>query len=471
MEAKIEVISRELIKPSSPTAVEKKELTLSLLDQLQPARYIPLLFFYKRNPCDSKIYGDKYTSNATFHLKQSLSDCLTKFYPLAGKLNPGHCSINCDDSGALFVEAKINIGLSEAVHDVPYEDFGKYLPLEPYLQSEDEDGECRLKSEMMVLAVQITWFACGGNVVGVCILHNVADLMSCLTFMNSWAALNRGAGEGGTTNFSTPNFNIGTQMFLPLKHVIPSQNHLEAKKVWKRFVFDNNMLTNLKKIATTSPSSHEVKVKDPTRVEVVSAFIWKHFINVMLAKNQDDAATTLMSRIWHLVNLRRRMSRLLALPSTEFPFGNFLTCAVASFTSEEIQEEGITYANYGDLVWRTRDSIKKIDEDYVVKRVVPFVKKMATNGVGHLQPPPTTTVTERVFSSWLRFPIYEVDFGWGKPVSVGPTAAAFGDGNVVYLISTRNEEGIEAWISMSEDDFGLLPDEFLSLATTDFFQI
>ncbi|KAJ6917582.1 hypothetical protein NC652_019805 [Populus alba x Populus x berolinensis] len=46
------------------------------------------------------------------------------------------------------------------------------------------------------------------------------------------------------------------------------------------------------------------------------------------------------------------------------------------------------------------------------------------------------------FSSWCKFPFYEVDLGFGKPVWVGTGA---------FLLDTRDGEGIEAWVTLSEE--------------------
>lgn len=55
-----------------------------------------------------------------------------------------------------------------------------------------------------------------------------------------------------------------------------------------------------------------------------------------------------------------------------------------------------------------------------------------------------------VFSSWSRFPFYQTDFGFGKPIRVCPAAAPIK--NTVILMGTKSGDGIEAWVTMAEDD-------------------
>ena len=71
-------------------------------------------------------------------------------------------------------------------------------------------------------------------------------------------------------------------------------------------------------------------------------------------------------------------------------------------------------------------------------------------------------------SSWCRFPMYEVDFGWGKATWVSTTAFPFK--NVVILMSTSCGEGIEAWLNMLEDDMPSFQSNHrhLSVAAKDF---
>ncbi|CAI9118875.1 OLC1v1020502C1 [Oldenlandia corymbosa var. corymbosa] len=456
MEAKIDIISRELIKPSRPTPIDRRGFPLSLLDQSEPPAFIPILFLYQKQLPNSKIDLDP--SKRTLHLKQSLSECLSEFYPLAGKLRPDdELSVDCDDSGVLFVEAEVNVSLAEAVNNAPFESFGQYLPFDPYI-NEGNDDEA-------LLAIQITWFGCGGCAIGVCLFHRVADLISLITFMNSWASENRGDSTKSSMKL-TPNFDLGRQLF-PMPEfpiILPPVALKEGKKVCKRFIFNKEKLTELKELAISSPSSSSL-MKNPTRVEVVTAFIWKQLIKLEQAKNRGTANKETTSRIWHVVNLRSRISSLVALPSDEFPFGNHIILGPASFTSSKNQDE--TDDDYGDLVPLTSNAIRTINEDYVLNRAVPLMRGLLNSSVTEQLNHQKTMASDWLFSSWCRFPIYEVDFGWGKPVSVGPVGTP--GFNVVALKSTRNEEGIEAWISMLEAEFALLPDEFLSLAAADYF--
>ncbi|ONI30186.1 hypothetical protein PRUPE_1G235900 [Prunus persica] len=49
MKVEVEVISKEIIKPSSPTPDHLRYLQLSFLDQLAPPVYNPFVLFYEFN--------------------------------------------------------------------------------------------------------------------------------------------------------------------------------------------------------------------------------------------------------------------------------------------------------------------------------------------------------------------------------------------------------------------------------------
>lgn len=54
------------------------------------------------------------------------------------------------------------------------------------------------------------------------------------------------------------------------------------------------------------------------------------------------------------------------------------------------------------------------------------------------------------FTSLCKFPLYDPDFGWGKPTWVGSPALTFK--NLVVFMDTKTEDGIEAYVSLTGED-------------------
>ncbi|CAB4264178.1 unnamed protein product [Prunus armeniaca] len=50
------------------------------------------------------------------------------------------------------------------------------------------------------------------------------------------------------------------------------------------------------------------------------------------------------------------------------------------------------------------------------------------------------------FSSYCRFPLYDSDFGWGRPTWVGSPALTYK--NLVLFMDTKEGGGIEAYVSL-----------------------
>ncbi|KAM0056710.1 putative vinorine synthase [Helianthus debilis subsp. tardiflorus] len=76
------IISREIIKPSSPTPSHLQTYNLSWIDQGIPHIYIPLILFYPNKEDCSLTADDKARK-----MKNSLSQSLTQYYPFAGRLH------------------------------------------------------------------------------------------------------------------------------------------------------------------------------------------------------------------------------------------------------------------------------------------------------------------------------------------------------------------------------------------------
>lgn len=103
-------VHTSFIKPSTATSNENEWLSLSRLDMLFLTFYTPIL-------CTFTLSEHKFGSAARVvqHLRDSLADVLVPFYPLAGRLvtKDGPPRIHCNDAGAVFTEASVDVELAE----------------------------------------------------------------------------------------------------------------------------------------------------------------------------------------------------------------------------------------------------------------------------------------------------------------------------------------------------------------------
>ncbi|KAL8088504.1 epi-neemfruitin B 7-O-acetyltransferse L7AT-like [Apium graveolens] len=436
---KVQVISSENIKPSFPTPQHLRTFKLSLLDQLIPAPYAPIVVFYPNN--DGARHSD--VQQRLVLLKESLSGTLTRFYPLAGVIQD-ELSINCNDQGAYFAFAEVKSLLSDFLNNLNLQSIQHFLPCENSF-----DGSA---IGARVTNIQVNVFQCGGIAIGLCISHKIFDGAALSGFLKCWAATASGSGNAVYPDFIAPSIFPADDLWLrDTSMVVWGSLFKKGKCATRRLVF------NPSSIATLKADASGLNLKYPTRVEVVSAFIWK----CAMAATEKKCGSKRPSFLTHVVNLRKRIAPTLS----DFSLGNLIWIASAKCkaTCEQLRLDG--------LVNEVRRGIHKINGDFVKKMRGdngPAVMSKSLQEIGNFGS--KTGVDYYGFTSWCKMGFYEADFGWGKPVwasSVGLNSEVFM--NLIILMDTKCGEGIEAWVTLDEQEMRILEQDLtlLSLASWD----
>ncbi|KAK7846629.1 acylsugar acyltransferase 3 [Quercus suber] len=170
--------------------------------------------------------------------------------------------------------------------------------------------------------------------IGVCLSHKVGDAATMASFINDWATMTRNP-DGKLS----PEFNLASMFPQGDLPILPEAVTKEGNSFSKRFVFDASKIAALKAIVGD-------KVKNPTRVEVVTALIYK--------------------------------------------------CAFSASRSSS----------------------------------------------GSTKP-----------TLWCNFPLYEADFGWGKPIWV--TVARCAINGAILLMDARSGNGVEVFVTLEEQDMAV----------------
>ncbi|XWS39765.1 hypothetical protein CRYUN_Cryun18bG0082600 [Craigia yunnanensis] len=141
--------------------------------EIAPPTYASFIFFFPADSCISTSSKDERLEK----LENSLSEVLTSFYPLAGRIDQDSNAIDCSDLGAEYLEAQVNANLNQLILE---EIDGKLLKhLVPFPNE--------LVFTPTVLAVQINKFDCVGLAIGTSLSHKFADGYTIFTFINGWA--------------------------------------------------------------------------------------------------------------------------------------------------------------------------------------------------------------------------------------------------------------------------------------------
>ncbi|ONK71189.1 uncharacterized protein A4U43_C04F5800 [Asparagus officinalis] len=313
-----QIISRKIIKPSSPTPQHSQSLRLSLLDQSAPQIYTHIILFYSFNTTTHPL------DQIPLKLQNSLSQILTHFYPLAGKIKQSPSNtlyVDCNDEGVEFVEARTESDLDSFLLDPPIGELNNLLPIKV--------TEFRWVDDPL-LAIQLNIFRGKGLAIAISMSHLIADGISIALFLKLWADVTRGI----NLNISeTPKFDA-FEVFPPqsrfINRPLPEYTTKHDNVVIKRFVMSSQAIQKLRK------GDHD-QTQEPTRVEAVSELIMR-----CLKRMRMDANCMMIT-----VNLRKKMA---SSKLSDNSFGNLWINVDASG-----QE-------------RVRSAVRRVDEGYVRRR-------------------------------------------------------------------------------------------------------
>ncbi|XP_076935710.1 limonoid 21-O-acetyltransferse-like [Bidens hawaiensis] len=421
MNATHTIVSREMVKPSSPTPSHLRTYNLSETDQRTAHTYMPIILYYPNNEPCSLSADDKVRV-----LKKSLSQSLTKYYPFAGKLHtPTMPYIDCDDEGVVFVEAKNDSQMNMSQHISEENDTvgqlyvdGMFWPNSPHIAS--------------LVGVQVNHFVCGGIAVGVTLSHRVGDACTAVSFVSHWASVARyGSTDHKEVLPLTPHFiqSPATANLLPLLDTSALSPSKCSEPVTRKFVFPNSKLIDLKNKVITEGGS-TLSIKNPTRAEVLTCLLYK----TTLAR----ASSFKPYFLFFPANMRSKF--VPKLPQTTV--GNYVASILISTQHE-------TETSISVLVSKIKD--QKIELDRVQN--VQLVHQRTDWIVSSLFNGEVENVVNRTFlvPSFCGTPYHKFDFGWGNPAVASMTLRSVNPSGAV-LMDTPNGDGIDAWVTLDKHD-------------------
>ncbi|CAN1167120.1 Stemmadenine O-acetyltransferase [Linum perenne] len=440
----VSIISVDKIKPFSSTK-DLKQFKLSMLDQIMPCSYTPLIHFYPNH--DRRSVSAK--------LKSSLSKTLNPFYPLSGRLNDANTIVHDFDEGVPFTEARVRgQSLVDFLRPPKLELLHRLLPVEPFaIANSSDDGP--------QVAVQLNTFDCGAIALGLSFSHKLIDGATLGKFLKTWAANSRP--NVNAANSPALDFVSGSSIFPPLlqQHDDDDNNDKDNdddeeeeqmtrhRTSTRRFVFDNEAISALR-LSTRSP-----KVEYPSRAEALSAFVWKHAMRA--ASSAAVPGSPRLQSFTLPINMRSLDGRLSPRSVGNLVYPLLVSC-------EDLDEK--------KMVSVIRKGIAGIDGSDFSPASVPG-QFAALAGV--IQQEQQLLVS----SNWTGFGFNNFEFGLGEPVWTAVagdadenSTHAFARDSLVVLKEagarrSRNNNGIEAWITLRRDVMAVFESdpEFLKFAS------
>lgn len=418
----LHVISRSgtsIIKPASPTPENFKVYHLPLHDRMMPNIYIPAIFFY----ADINKAAD-HKSTVSNLLKNSLSETLTKYYPYAGRLRPSGSSVDCNDEGVHFVEARIGCKLAHVLEKDPAKEDEQGLGhLFPPLAIWDKLSNEKCSS---LVLVQLNHFICGGIAIAVGFSHRIGDALTLLSFVAYWAGLSRHSFDHQKLLHVCP--------YIVSDHEQSHDNDSNTfnvsfpEKHWitKNVVFHNSNIARLK---ADVEIRHKLQGKDEpnyTRNELVTALLYRC---VVAAAATSNGGAYIKSVLCQTVNIRP----LLDPPLPQTSVGSFINYNnIATGTENETELH--------NLVERIREGKLQLRRNKGMDEIIaarPFEEFEKMNRI-------------YLVSSICNFPLYKIDFGWGRPVKA--TIVDMPVVNSIILMDTPSGDGIEAIVGLEEKE-------------------
>ncbi|ESQ52695.1 hypothetical protein EUTSA_v10016586mg [Eutrema salsugineum] len=425
----VTIISRSRVFPDQKSTLVDLKLSVSDLPMLS-CHYIQkgCLFTRPHLPTHALLS----------HLKHSLSLTLSHFPPLAGRLSTsedGHVFLSCNDAGADFVFADANsVHVRDVIGGIDVPDVVKEFF--SYDRAVSYEGHHR-----PILAVQVTELI-DGVFIGCSVNHAVTDGTSLWNFINTFAEVSRGVEnvtrkpdftresvlisqavlkvpQGGpkvTFNENEPLreriFSFTREQILELKSMVNKKRNwtvingvevLGKQSNDKLNGKENGKLTEMleslfgRNDAVSKTVSKTVDTVEISSFQSLCALLWRA---ITRARKLPSSKTTTFRMA---VNCRHRLSPKL---EPEY-FGNAIQSVPTFATAGDVLSR--------DLRWiadQLNQNVAAHQDGKIRSVVADWEANPRCFPLGNFDGASVT------MGSSPRFPMYDNDFGWGRPVAV-----------------------------------------------------
>ncbi|KAF5197579.1 Spermidine hydroxycinnamoyl transferase [Thalictrum thalictroides] len=423
----ISIKCSQTVKPNEPTP--NVQLRLTVCDHVKPWSHTSTVYFYQQ------VLKNRFAS-AVETLKSSLGDSLVHYYPFAGRLKwigEGQLEVDCNEMGAEIIEAESEAKIEDYGDFCPTTELSKLVPHVDYITADI--------TKLPILLVQVTTFKCGGMCIGISISHILADGIGAVQFISSWSKIARKE-KVDILPFHDRSVLSNSELPLAKLHF----DHIELKDPPPLIRSRHNVNeehtkeTKVTMLKLTKEQVHKLKVhanedkikdgsRDYSRFEVIAGHIWKC---ASKARTHEHEQLTVLRTA---VDCRKHIKP----PLSSSYYGNAITVATPMAKSGDLISLPLGYATN-----KIRESVDKVSNNDYIRSYMEVLKSQpdvtpfgdSTKGGRAFYGNPNLALT-----SWLGLSIYDSDFGWGKPIYMGPATLNNVDGKS-FIIPGRDEASL-----------------------------
>lgn len=404
---KVEVQSMKMVKPGTATPSHLRRYKISMIDDLNPPIHVIRILYYPKPHSPMPV-----------DLEPPLAHILPAFYPLAGRYVKHDHAVDCNDAGAHFSHALVHSHLHYLLADpaLPPSRLNALLPVDITAADDPADP---------MLAIQINTFLCGGVAIAVCASHRIFDACSLSIFLAAWA----NADSVIRPDFSSPAL-FPSESAGPLDFGVS-----RGRIVGKRIVFDKEAISGLRARANLDGVI-------PSRVVAVSSALTQALLRADKARNKGPARAALIA---HAINVRGRT----VPPVPRHACGTWVSISYMEFGAEE---RGSAESDFKALVGKMREAtVRGVAECARIFSEKEFGKWVLVDSYAEIAEKGLRGDYKVIYvTDWSKFGDYELDFGYGKAAWVSLADVPLED--VMILMNTRGNDGIEAWVYLDEAD-------------------
>ncbi|XP_071742180.1 shikimate O-hydroxycinnamoyltransferase-like [Rutidosis leptorrhynchoides] len=426
MKLNVTVKKSSMIPPSETITVEShnKQLWTSNLDLVVGRIHILTVYFYRPN--GSSNFFDSSV------MKKALADVLVSFYPMAGRLgrdDSGRIVINCNGEGALFVEAESDSTLDDLGEIVPSPEYRQLTPTVDY------SGDI---SSYPLFIAQVTHFKCGGVALGCGVHHTLSDGLSSLHFINTWSDMARGLCVAVPPFFERTLLQARDPPNPTHDHVEyhpPPSMNTTAKKTGSL----SNSSTKMLKLTLEQINALKAKAKSDggpnhSSYEILAAHLWRCACK---ARGLPDDQLT---KLYVATDGRSRLS-------PHLPPG-YLGNVV--FTATPLAKSGnLTSGSLSSTAKLIHTTLKKMDNDYL-RSAIDYLESQPD--ISALIRGPSYFASPNLnINAWTRLPVYDADFGYGRPIFMGPACILY-EGTIYVLPSPNNDRSMSLAVCLDASE-------------------